>query len=164
MGEFFLAYDPLYERQIALKRIREDLADNPILRERFLKEAKITAKLTHPGIIVIYSIHDESAPFYYTMPFVEGKTLRQLLTKAHQEQKKHATIYSIPALMPLFKILCQTVAYAHECDILHRDIKPENILVGKYGEVILLDWGVSVHMSDACKEEQWEIPTKDQLT
>jgi serine/threonine-protein kinase len=164
MGEVFLAYDPLCERQIALKCIREDLVKNPILQERFLKEAKITAKLTHPGIISIYSIHDETLPFYYTMPFVEGKTLRQLLTRAHQEQKKRPTVYSIPALMPLFKVLCQTVAYAHDCGILHRDIKPENILVGRYGEVILLDWGVSIHLSDIDHEEQMELHAEAGLT
>lgn len=164
MGEVFLAYDPFCEREIALKCIRKELVSHSVLQERFLKEAKITAKLTHPGIISIYSIHDESLPFYYTMPFVEGKTLRQLLVQAHQEDKKHATAYTIPALMPIFKMLCQTIAYAHHCGILHRDIKPENILVGKYGEVILLDWGVSIHISEIDKESTMEIVNDEQLT
>lgn len=164
MGEVFLAYDPLCERQVALKCIRKDLVDHPILQERFLKEAKITAKLAHPGIIAIYSIHDEAVPFYYTMPFIEGRTLRQLFIRAHDDAKKGSTLYSIPMLMPIFKTLCQTIAYAHSAGILHRDIKPENILVGKYGEVILLDWGVSIHLSEIEKETNVELTTDEQLT
>src|SRR5262249_45126125 len=132
MGEVFLAYDPVCEREVALKRIRTDLKNRKALKGRFLREAKTTSQLTHPGIIAIYPIYEEGDEIYYTMPYVEGKTLRQLL---HKEEE-----ISIPSLLPIFKSVCQTIAYTHAKEIIHRDLKPENILVGNFGEVVILDW------------------------
>ena len=80
MGEIFLVYDPICQRQIALKKIRSELSKNKIIRKRFLKEATITAQLTHPSILPIYAIHVSETSIYYTMPFVEGKTLKTLLS------------------------------------------------------------------------------------
>jgi len=153
MGEVFLAHDPLYQRTIALKQVREDLKKHKNICNRFLKEAKLTACLTHPGIIPIYSIH-ESEPFpYYTMPYIEGTTLLELLRKQPSP--------TIASMIPIFKSICQTVCYAHAQGILHRDLKPENILIGKYGEVIILDWGVAVRLSDKKEETLEESPEKD---
>lgn len=144
MGEILLALDPVCDRKIALKRIRPDLPKNEVLKNRFLREAKITSRLTHPGIISIYSIHQESDEIYYTMPYVEGETLKQLLRQAYQnENNPKYNKGSIPSLLQIFKNICQTIAYAHSRGVLHRDLKPENILVGKYGEVIILDWGLA---------------------
>ncbi len=130
MGEVWLAYDPICERRVALKRMRSELKDIPKLVQGFLKEARISAMLTHPGIISIYEI----GPDYYVMPYVEGSTLK---TKIYQEQ------LPLPSLLSIFFSLCQTIAYAHSRGILHRDLKPENIVVGPFGEVILIDWGLA---------------------
>lgn len=135
MGEVLLAYDPICKREIALKRIREDLKQISVFKNRFLHEAELTATLTHPGIISIYSIYNEEDEIYYTMPFIHGKTLKQILRKD--------TNIAITKVLPIFKSICQTVAYAHSKGIIHRDLKPENILVGNFGEVILLDWGLA---------------------
>ena len=134
MGEVFLVTDPSCDRKIALKRIRSDLKEHAPLKNRFLREAKITASLTHPGVISIYSIHHEGEELYYTMPYVEGETFKQIL---------RGTPRSIASLLPIFRSLCQTIAYAHSKGVIHRDLKPENILVGKFGEVVLLDWGLA---------------------
>ncbi len=162
MGEVLLAYDPECERQVAIKRIRPDLKKHEALKNRFLREAKLTAQLTHPGIISIYSIHHHGDEAYYTMPYIEGGTLRQLLKNAHQKFQKLKTPASIPALLPIFKIVCQTVSYAHSKGILHRDIKPENILVGTFGEVIVFDWGLAHLVSEPQQEteeiEEAEVP------
>ncbi len=162
MGEVLLAYDPICERNIAIKRIRPDLQQHEILKNRFLREAKITSQLTHPGIISIYSIHQEEDNLYYTMPYVEGETLRQILRQAHQfvrypEKGKG----SIPSLLQIFKSICQTIAYAHAKGILHRDLKPENILVGKFGEVIILDWGLAQRIEEPHQEFEEEITHTD---
>src|ERR1700722_6005549 len=130
MGEVVLAYDPVCDRQVAIKRIRPDLKKHHGLRNRFLREAKITAQLTHPGIIGIFSIHQDEDEIYYTMPYIEGETLRQILKNAHQKLRKAKVAGSIAALLPIFKSICQTVSYAHSKGVLHRDLKPENILVG----------------------------------
>lgn len=150
MGEVFLAHDTHCERVIALKRIRSDLTEHPHVRRRFLKEARITSQLMHPGIIPIYSIREETDTAYYTMPFVEGETLKQIIRKARNQEKRserrNLTLDSIPALMRIFMTICQAVAFAHTKGVLHRDLKPENIIVGKYGEVLILDWGLAKHM------------------
>jgi serine/threonine protein kinase len=147
MGEVFLAYDTTCGRRLALKKIRPDLLEHKQLHNRFIKEARITSQLAHPAIIPIYAIHSETEETFYTMPYVEGQTLKQLLRKARQQEKKgekmdHLT-ESIPALIRIFLSICQAAAYSHSKNILHRDLKPENIIVGQYGQIIILDWGLA---------------------
>jgi serine/threonine-protein kinase len=165
MGEVFLAYDTTCGRRIALKRIRADLVQHSQMHHRFLKEARVTSQLTHPAIIPIYVIHEESKLTYYTMPFVEGDTLKAILkdsfTREKKGEKPHPLGGSIPPLARIFLTICQAVAYAHSKGVLHRDLKPENIIVGKYGEVLILDWGLAKLMrKDVSEDEQYpEIKT-----
>lgn len=146
MGEVFIAYDTTCGRRIALKKIRTDLGEHGQLIPRFLKEARITSQLTHPAIIPIYAIHGES-PIYYTMPYVEGETLKQVLRKTRQQERRGEKLDhvggSIPSLIRIFLTICQAVAYAHSKGVLHRDLKPENIIIGQFGEVLILDWGLA---------------------
>lgn len=156
MGEVFLAYDTVCGRKIALKRIRADLLSHPQLHNRFLREARITSQLIHPTIIPIYSIHQEDHLTYYSMPYVEGETLKQILKRAkdaekHREMAKDPHT-SIPALIRIFLQVCQACAYAHAQGVLHRDLKPENFIVGKYGEVLILDWGLAKLISETSEE------------
>lgn len=157
MGEVFLAYDTVSGRRLALKRIRPDLVDHAHIHRRFLKEARITSQLMHPAIIPIYAIHGEDL-IYYTMPFVEGDTLKQILRKTRQEEKKGRKIEvgSIPSLARTFLSICQAVAYAHSKNVLHRDLKPENIIVGRFGEVLILDWGLAKIVRDNNDQEDSE--------
>lgn len=147
MGEVFLAYDTICGRRIALKKIRPDLISHKQLNNRFLREARITSQLTHPAIIPIYTIQkSENKLAYYTMPFIEGNTLRQIISLAREQQSKglkQDLFTAIPSLMRLFLSICQAVAYAHSKGVIHRDIKPNNIIVGHYGEVFILDWGLA---------------------
>lgn len=158
MGEVFLAFDTLCGRRIALKKIRSDLVNHPQIRHRFLKEAHITCQLTHPAIIPIYSIQAAQLSAYYTMPFVEGETLKQIIRKSGQQEKKGEKLDhmggSIPAFMRIFITICQAVAYAHAKGVLHRDLKPENMIIGKYGEVLILDWGLAKHIDSSPSEEE----------
>lgn len=157
MGEVFLAYDTICGRKIALKKIRADLLEHPQIRHRFLKEAHITCQLTHPAIIPIYSIQAHQLSAFYTMPFVEGETLKQILRNTKQQEKKGEKLDyiggSIPALMRIFITICQAVAYAHSKGVLHRDLKPENIIIGKYGEVLILDWGLAKYIQSGPSDE-----------
>jgi eukaryotic-like serine/threonine-protein kinase len=158
MGEVFLAFDTMCGRRIALKKIRSDLLEHPQIRHRFLKEAHITCQLTHPAIIPIYSIQAVQVSAFYTMPFVEGETLKQILRKTRQQERKGEKLDhiggSIPALMRAFITICQAIAYAHAKGVLHRDIKPENIIIGKYGEVLILDWGLAKYIHGPLSEEE----------
>ncbi|NGX61077.1 MAG: Serine/threonine-protein kinase PknD [Chlamydiae bacterium] len=165
MGEILLAYDPVCKREVAIKRIRTDLDKHEVLTNRFLREAHLTAELSHPGIITIYTIHEDEEGLYYTMPYVEGETLKQILRTSLQNNQKQESPGSIPALLPIFHSLCQTVAYAHSREILHRDLKPENVLVGKFGEVIILDWGLARKFGESPQEIDLNLPEEsDEIT
>lgn len=170
MGEVFLAYDITCGRRIALKRIRPDLVQHLQMHNRFLREARITSQLTHPAIIPIYSIQSQDDLVYYTMPFVAGNTLKEILSSTKKGIRKGGKPEdlggSIPALVRIFLSVCQAVAYAHSKGVLHRDLKPENIIVGPYGEVSILDWGLAkltseIH-SDEDNKEILEIDEKPQ--
>lgn len=147
MGEVFLAYDTNCGRRIALKRIRPDLLDYKQINDRFLKEAHVTSQLTHPSIIPIYSIHRSKDEIYYTMPYVQGETLKEVFRQTRKQEKSgenpHHIGSSIPALIRIFLTVCQAIAYSHSKKVLHRDLKPENIIIGPYGEVMILDWGLA---------------------
>lgn len=145
MGEVFLAHDAVCGREVALKVMREQWVGNKTMLDRFLREARIAAQLAHPSIIPIYSI-DEKTPFY-TMPRIEGDTLKEILRKTKEQSKKgeplHSIGSSVQALVRIFLSVCGAIAYAHSRGVLHRDLKPENVIVGKFGEVIILDWGLA---------------------
>lgn len=158
MGEVFLAYDPVCERNVALKIIREDLQNQKSIQNKFLNEALITSYLTHPSIIPIYTIQSHEKMIYYTMPYAEGETLNEILKTTKQEQEAaHPIGNSISALIRIFLQVCEAIAYTHSKNIFHRDLKPDNIIVGKYGEVLILDWGIAER-----KQDQKEKPKKIQ--
>lgn len=159
MGEVFLAFDPVCKRDIALKKIRKEFTESSALKKRFLREALIAANLSHPSIIPIYSIHKESEIFY-TMPYVQGETLKEILKTSYEEEKRgevrHPIGSAIPTLASVFLKVCQAIAYAHSKGVLHRDLKPDNIIVGMYGEVLVFDWGLADvihHKSEPLSQE-----------
>lgn len=156
MGETFLAQDPLLQRKIVIKRARPDLIGHQIIKDRFNKEARITSSLFHPSIIPVYSVSKSGDHLYYTMPFVEGKTLKQILRDSISEEKRGASSWSIGALLRIFINVCHGLSYCHDKGILHRDLKPENILVGEHGQVYIVDWGLSTHIDDM---EEGPIPS-----
>ena len=154
MGEVFLAQDPVCGRKVALKRIRAEPKANKTIQDRFLREAQVASVLSHPSIVPILAIQTNPPEVYYTMPFVEGETLRQILRTAKEKTGKSNPIArSIPTLTRVFLQVCEAIAYTHSKGIIHRDLKPENIIVGKYGEVMILDWGIADFL-DQIKEEE----------
>jgi len=162
MGEVFLAFDTVCGRRVALKRIRPDLVTSPQLKERFVREARITSQLIHPSIIPIYSIFIEKDLIYYTMPYIAGQTLKQILRQARDHEADHKS--SIPTLVRLYLNVLHAVAYAHSKGVLHRDLKPENVIIGTYGEVIILDWGLTKLIEEAEDEEENPSSSKYRLT
>lgn len=165
MGEVYLAYDLSCGRQVALKKIRPEYAQNKTMQDRFLREAKIAAQLAHPSIIPIYAIHQDKDAIYYTMPYVEGETLKAILRTTREQEREekpqHPIGSSIPSLIRIFLNVCQAIAYAHDKCVLHRDLKPENIIIGKYGEVLILDWGLADFISAVRKEDDLPLTKED---
>ena len=158
MGEIYLVYEAACARKVALKKIRSDRLKYPTLQERFLREAKIAAQMTHPSIIPIYNIHAEGTEIYYTMPYVEGETLKQILRQSLQEESNgqitHSIGSSIASLMRIFLNICQAIAHCHSRGVLHRDIKPENVIVGKFSETFILDWGLADFVENPTEDTQ----------
>jgi WD40 repeat protein len=140
LGQVHLARDEKLKRPVALKEIRPDKRDNASLRQRFLMEAEITGQLEHPGIVPIYDL-DEGAggQVRYAMRFVQGRTLRSAILAYHREPAPLA----LRELLQRFVSVCQTIAYAHSQGVIHRDLKPDNVLLGDYGETLVVDWGIA---------------------
>jgi len=146
MSTVFLVEDTELERKVALKVM--NLPDaSPDLQERLLREARILAQLEHPGIVPIHDVGRFSdARVFYTMKFVQGQRLDQYITRI-----------SLGERLRLFERICDTVAFAHARGVLHRDLKPANIMVGQFGEVLVLDWGVAKLLlrDDTSEHEQF---------
>jgi hypothetical protein len=146
IGRVWLAHDAGLGRDVALKELRPERAGQPALWARFLREAQVTGQLEHPGIVPVYEVGqrpDDRAPFY-TMRFVRGRTLAEAARSYHERRGRGAAgRLELRELLSAFTGVCQAVAYAHSRGVLHRDLKPQNVVLGDYGEVIVLDWGVA---------------------
>jgi tetratricopeptide (TPR) repeat protein len=143
LGQVSLARDDKLGRQVALKEIRPDRPDSHTVRQRFLTEAEITGQLEHPGIVPIYALdQDEQGKPYYVMRFVQGRTLADAIAAYHAQPNPLA----FNDLLTRFASVCQTVAYAHSKGVIHRDLKPANVMLGEYGETLVVDWGLAKRM------------------
>ncbi len=155
IGQVWLARDGSLRRNVAFKELLPQHAGHPSVQARFLKEAQITGQLEHPGIVPIYEVGqqpDEQAHFY-TMRFVQGRTLAEAAQEFHRRRSEGTTgALKLRELLSAFVAVCNTVAYAHSRGVIHRDLKPSNVVVGEYGEVIVLDWGLARILDDGTPE------------
>lgn len=148
LGDVFVAQDEELHREVAVKRIRERHADDQVSRARFVLEAEVTGGLEHPGIVPVYALgRDADGRPYYAMRFVRGESLADVVRGFHDPKKAEARpgdrAVEFHKLLSRFVEVCNTVAYAHSRGVIHRDIKPGNIMLGQYGETLLLDWGLA---------------------
>lgn len=133
--------DPQLNRVIAMKILRPELAELPRALALFRAEAQTSAQLAHPGIVPVHEIgalRDGNA--YFTMKEIEGRTLTEVIRELHGS---HATEWTLRRLVAAFRQVCDAMAYAHDRGVIHRDLKPDNIMLGAYGEVLVVDWGVA---------------------
>lgn len=123
-------------RTVCYKTLRPEFVSSKIENQRLLREARISARLQHPNTMPTYELgRDGRGQYYFTMKLVHGYTLREILNYRQR--------YDLSQLMDVILKVASALAYAHSRKVLHRDIKPDNILVGPYGEVLLLDWGLA---------------------
>jgi tetratricopeptide (TPR) repeat protein/tRNA A-37 threonylcarbamoyl transferase component Bud32 len=143
IGEVWLAKDTEIGRQVALKRLRKKRLDQ---KERFLAEAQITGQLEHPGIVPVHDLGiDEDGQAFYVMSFIRGRPLREAIEAHHAGGPVSAEAREVERarLLEVFVKVCQAVAYAHHRGVIHRDLKPENVMLGPFGEALVLDWGMA---------------------
>ncbi len=146
LGRIWLARDGRLNREVALKELLPHQVRNPEARMRFLKEAQITGQLEHPNIVPIYELgrHADSGRPFYTMRFLRGNTLRVAIAEYHRQRRDGESVArGLRRLLNAFVSVCHAVAYAHFRGVVHRDLKPENVVLGDFGQVVLLDWGLA---------------------
>jgi serine/threonine-protein kinase len=159
MGEVALCEDRRIGREVALKSVSRS-AKSPMLRRRFIDEARIQARLDHPSIVPVYDIgYDANGNPYFTMKRVRGRTLREVIDGLKSgDAAIDPQHYTRRRLLSSFATICLTVHFSHTRGVLHRDLKPSNVMLGEYGEIYVLDWGVA---REATASEEAEGPTSD---
>lgn len=167
IGRVWLAKDHDLERIVALKELLPERAGNPASVQRFIQEAQVTGQLEHPGIVPVYELSelsDTDQPFY-TMRFVKGQTLSQAASAYHaQREQGCAESLGLVTLLNAFVTVCNTIAYAHSRGVLHRDIKGQNVVLGAFGEVVVLDWGLAKTIEKETEQEEEEMATDPGLS
>jgi serine/threonine-protein kinase len=148
LGEVFLAEDLELHRSVALKQIQDRHLGSAESRSRFVREAEITGKLEHPGIVPVYGLgqHADGRP-YYAMRFIQGDSLKEAIEQFHDPEAAHRASgerrLALQKLLRRFLDVCNAVEYAHSRGVLHRDLKPGNVMVGRFGETQVVDWGLA---------------------
>ncbi len=145
MGRLSIAEDRALRRQVLIKEIKKDYAEQSGARERFVAEARIAGQLEHPGVVPVYTFGvDRHGQPFYAMRHIQGQTLDTAI-KQHRAQPSPR---GLKELLRRFVAICQTVAYAHARGVIHRDLKPTNVMLGAFGEIVVLDWGLAKPVAD----------------
>lgn len=155
MGIVYRAHDQAFDREIALKFLQKRYLNHRIQTSRFMEEARITGQLQHPGIPAVHQTGKlpDGTP-YLVMKLIKGYTLGEMIWKG----KSASTLSSdTPHIIPInylsiFESICQAIGYAHAHEVVHRDLKPQNIMVGAFGEVQVMDWGLAKHLNKSTSD------------
>ncbi len=156
MGAVWRVQDPDFHRTLAMKVLLGTLKGKADLEDRFWEEAQIAGQLQHPGIAPVHELGRlaDGRPFF-TMKLIEGQTLALLL------KERQSPAENLPKFLAIFEQICQTVGYAHSKGIIHRDLKPSNVMVGEFGEVQVMDWGLAKVLDRPNSEGQSTDPIGD---
>ncbi len=160
MGEVMRAEQLELERTVAFKQLLEGSTARQ--RERFAREARLTAQLDHPNIVPVHTLERarDGSPTGYVMKLVEGKTLRTILSEAAnllERGQPLEPVHALPTLLEHFIKVCDAIAFAHSRNIIHRDLKPPNIMIGQFGEVYVMDWGVARTIGGAEEDDAGQL-------
>ena len=143
LGTVSVAEDRQFRRRVAFKQIKGRFADDSQARGRFLLEAEVTGGLEHPGIVPVYGLgRDADGRPFYAMRFVRGETLKDVAEGFHTSGEPFDSV-AFRKLLGHFGDVCQAIAYAHSRGVLHRDLKPANVMLGRFGETLVVDWGLA---------------------
>lgn len=140
MGRILIVYDQYLKRDVALKELHPEVAEDESIVRRFIGEAEITAQLEHPGIVPIHTLDLDKDGFpYYTMKLIKGYTFQEAIKTYHRYPSQQELMGLIRRLVSI----CKTMAFAHSKGVIHRDLKPANIMLGEHGETLVMDWGLA---------------------
>lgn len=143
-ADLFVCKDENLGRPVVIKKLRPDVANHEKELSRLLREARITSQLQHPATVPLYEIgKDDQGHWYFSMKKIEGQTLFEIIVGLFNREPAIEQHFNTTRLLNIFRQVCDAMSYAHARGVIHRDIKPENIIVGMFGEVTLIDWGVA---------------------
>ena len=143
-GRVYAAWDHHLERDVAVKVLDAKAATDSETAKRFEAEIRVTARLQHPGVVAVYeAAHTPRDERCYVMSLAHGRTLDDRLCELRQDPAGHWPRWPLADRLTLFLKLLDIIGYAHSRDVVHRDLKPANIIIGQYGEVWVLDWGLA---------------------
>ncbi|NQZ56868.1 MAG: serine/threonine protein kinase, partial [Lentisphaeraceae bacterium] len=149
MGTVLKVKDLNSGRQVVMKMAVGSNIDSDAVRF-LLREAKITAQLEHPNITPVHELNcDAQGNIYFTMKYVQGDNLEKILEKIHDGDPEYVKKYSLDYLLDIFVRICDGMAFAHSKGVIHRDLKPANLMVGDFGEVLIMDWGICKVLTDS---------------
>jgi eukaryotic-like serine/threonine-protein kinase len=149
MGQVLLSQDQLIGRRVAMKVISGDTGDPEELRCRFIREAMVQGQLEHPAVLPVYDLGvDPKGTIYFTMKRVRGITLKTIIAQLQAGNEEARTRHSRRRLLTAFSAVCLAIDFAHRRGVLHRDLKPANVMLGDFGEVYVLDWGIAKVATD----------------
>jgi tRNA A-37 threonylcarbamoyl transferase component Bud32 len=157
LGAVFIGEDRELHRTVAVKFIHSKLLADPAARQRFELEAELTGRLEHPGVVPLYGIgQSPDGRLFYVMRYIDGVTLDDAIRQYHATPASQASERTVEfhRLLNAFVSVCQTIGYAHYRGIVHRDIKPSNVMLGRYGETIVVDWGLATPVA---REDRFRI-------
>ncbi len=150
MAVVYRAIDHRLDRPIAIKALKRDSSE--IVRVGFEREAQLMARLDHPGIVPVHGMSPpDHASRLFTMKLVEGRTIAAIIESGHPPRGR-----ALATMLRSVLRMCETLAYAHDRGVIHRDLKPENVMLGRYGECYIMDWGVALEL-DARDQEVDEV-------
>ena len=154
MGAILNVIDQDLQRPAAMKVVLPSLKNDRDALNELIKEAKITGLLEHPNIVPVHELGlSNETGLYFTMKMVEGEPLNYIIKEIKKGTPEYVEEFSIFDLLNIFRKICDAIAFAHSKDIIHQDIKPHNVIVGQYGEVMVMDWGLARYIGDPEKEE-----------
>lgn len=156
MGLIYAAYDTDLKREVAIKFLKDGPFSTQTEKERFVQEFQTAAGVQHPNIIPVYEVGKNAGELYYSMKLIRGETLRQILDGILNKATSYVQQYRKAQLLRIFLSICNGIGFAHSKRVLHRDIKPENVMVGDFGEVVVMDWGLSYAYTQKTKTLHYE--------
>ena len=145
MGAIHRVVERTLNRTVAMKVLQPERAHERLVRQRFLAEAQVTGQLDHPNIVPVYELgSDDDGKMFFTMQLIEGRTFSEFLDSNPPDNDER-----VEQALEVFFRVCDAISFAHSRGVVHRDVKPSNIMVGEFGQVYLMDWGIARVLPEA---------------
>ena len=145
LGRVSVARDEELGRDVALKEVLAHYAADEVVRQRFVRETEVTGHLEHPGVVPVHGLGTHEGQPYYAMRLIRGESLKKAVAELHGRDDDGSAEHRLAfrELLGHFVAVCRTIGYAHSKGVIHREVKPDNVMLGKFGETLVVDWGLA---------------------